>query len=184
MTIKEQFLLVQNDVIRNLDNRFVRFLDANVVIPFDGNYPQPNEDLLLAGTFNFQVKVNTIFYSPYSDEFFELTARNARREYVVKYGFLHNYCFNLFCTYFEIITNNLSAETTIKYLEEYKFLLYTQTSTNNQEYQDSYKLYWREIILRVISVLQDGGHLFYNRFDNTQREQIISDLVNIEQQLR
>jgi len=184
MTIKEQFLLVQNDVIKNLDNRFVRFLDANLVVPFDGNYPQPKENLLLAGTFNFQIRVNNIFYSPYSDEFFDLTARNTRREYVVKYGFLHNYCFNLFCTYFEIISNNLSSETAREYLEEYEFLLNTQTSANNQEYQDSYKHYWREIILRVIDVLQNGGHLFYNRFDTTQRQQIISDLNNIEQQLK
>ncbi len=184
MTIKEQFLLVQNDVIRNLDNRFVRFLDTNLDISFDGNYPQPNESLLLAGTFNFQVRVNNIFYSPYSDEFFDLTARNARREYVVKYGFLHNYCFNLFCTYFEIITNNLSTETARKYLEEYEFLLSTQTSINNQECQDSYKHYWREIILRVIYILRNGGHSFYDRFNNTQRQQIISDLDNIEQQLR
>jgi len=183
MTIKEQFIEVQNDVIRRLDNRFVSYLDANLIVPFDGNYPQPYENLLLAGTFNFQVRVNNIFYSPYSDEFFDLTSRNARREYVVKYSFLHNYSFNLFCTYFEIIASCLPTDTAQKYLAEYEFLLTIQISTNNQLYQDSYKHYWREIILRVVDVLTNGRHSFYNRFDNAQRQQIITYLINIEQKL-
>jgi hypothetical protein len=183
MTIKEQFIEVQTDIIRSLDNHFVGFLDANLIVTFDGNFPQPNENLLLAGTFNFQVKVNNIFYSPYSDEFFELTSSNARREYVVKYSFLHNYCFNLFCTYFEIITSNLPAYIAQKYLAEFEFLLNIQISNNNQVYQDSYGKYWREIILRTTYVLTNNGHSFYERFDNEQRQQIISDLNNIVQKL-
>ncbi|MBD3724752.1 MAG: hypothetical protein IE891_08245 [Flavobacteriaceae bacterium] len=184
MTVKQQFLQVHHDIIRNLDNRFVKYLDANISVLFEGDYPQSNEVHLQAGTFNFQVKVNNVFYSPYSDEFFELTSRNTKREYVVKYSFLHNYCFDLFCTYFEIISNGLSAETARQYLSEYEFFLNIQLGTNNHEYKDSYRHYWREILLRVIHVLVNGGHSFYQRFDETQRKEIINDLERIEKNIR
>lgn len=184
MTVKQQFLQVHYDIIRNLDNRFVKFLEANISVHFNGDYPQNHETLLQAGTFNFQVRVNNIFYSPYSDEFFDLTSRNANREYVVKYNFLHNYCFDTFCMYFEIITNGLAQETARHYLSEYEFFLDIQLGTTNQEYKDSYRHYWREILLRVINVLQNGGHSFHDRFTPEQRQEIIIDLERIEQRIR
>ncbi len=183
MTVKQQFLQVHYDIIRNLDNRFVKYLDANISVHFDGDYPQNHEALLQAGTFNFQVRVNNIFYSPYSDEFFDLTLRKSNREYVVRYSFLHNYCFDLFCTYFEIIANGLTAETASQYLSEYEFFLNIQLGTNNNEYKESYRHYWREILLRVISVLEEGGHSFYNRFDATQRQKIVNEIQRIEQNI-
>lgn len=184
MTVKQQFLQVHHDIIRNQENSFVRYFDANISVLFEGDYPQSNEVLLQAGTFNLQVKVNNVFYSPYSDEFFELNLSNTRREYIVKYSFLHNYCFDLFCTYFEIISNSLSVETARQYLSEYEFFLNIQIGTNNHEYKDSYSHYWRVILLRVIHVLVNGGHSFYHRFDETQRQGIINDLKQIENNIR
>lgn len=184
MTIHQQFLLVQNDVIRTLDNRFVQSLDANLTIKFRGQYPQKYEDLLMTGTYNFQVRVNNIFYSPYSDEFFELTSKVCERDYIVKYAFLHNYCFSQFCTYFEIMASALSSETAKAYLEEYRFYLDIQIGTNNEEYKVSYKRYWREILLRVITVLQSENHSFYNRFNVEQRQKIIDDLSIIEKEIQ
>lgn len=184
MTVRQQFLQVHYDIIRNLDNRFVSYLDANTSILFRGDYPQNHEVLLQAGTFNFQVRVNNIFFSPYSDEFFELTSRNSNREYVVKYSFLHNYCFDTFCIYFEIITSGLAQETARHYLSEYEFFLDIQLGTHNQEYKDSYRHYWREILLRVINVLQNGAHPFCNRFSTNQKQEIIKDLNRIEQRIR
>lgn len=184
MTIKQQFLLVHNDIIKTLDNRFVQYLDANLSIAFSGEYPQQYEGHLLTGTYNFQVKVNNIFYSPYSDEFFDLTSKTAEREYIVKYAFLHNYCFSLFCNYFEILSHSMSTETAKAYLSEYHFFLQTQIMTNNQEYKSSYKLYWREILLRVIYVLENGGHSFYDRFTPDQRIEIVTELTPLEESLK
>lgn len=172
MTIHEQFLLVHNDIIRTLDNRFVQYLDANLSVIFNGNYPQPYEGLLLTGTYNFQVRVNNVFYSTYSEEFFELTTRNTTRDYVVKYSFLHNYCFNLFCTYFQIIINGISPQTAKQYLNEYEFFLNTQLLTNNLEYKESYKKYWREILLRVIWVFEENNHQFSLLFNQAQKKDI------------
>lgn len=183
MTINQQFLLVHNDIIRNLDNRFVQYLDANLSVIFNGEYPQPYEVNLLSGTFNFQVKVNNVFYSTYSDEFYELTKKNTTREYIVKYSFLHNYCFGLFCTYFEIFVNGISPATAKEYLLEFEFFLKTQISTNNQEYRESYKHYWREILLRVMGVFESEDHSFFHLFNQAQRTEIITEFRRIEQEL-
>lgn len=184
MTVKQQFLIVQNDVIRTLDNRFVKYLDATLTIKYSGMYPQQYEDLLLSGTYNSQIKVNNLLYNPYSDEFFEVSQKiDFPREYIIKFSFVHNYCFEMFCMFFELLANGISDETAMTYLNEYKYFLNVQTTTTNTEYNESYSRYWREIIMRVMMVIQQGSHVFYNRFTEEQRKVILEQLSPIENKL-
>ena len=183
MTVKQQFLLVQNDVIRTLDNRFVKYLDATMTIKFSGSYPQEYEDLLLTGTFNSQIKVQNLLYNPYSEEFFELTKEGIDREYIVKCSFVHNYCFELFCVYFEMVSNDIPKATIDTYFKEFKFFLNIQITTTNNEYNESYSRYWKEIILRVTNVLENGGHEFYNRFTGDQRQDLVSKLNPVAEKI-
>lgn len=182
MTIKEQLLYVNKDV-KNLDNRFTQFLDTILSIPFKGSYPQSLEFVLLMGTFNFTVQINGHDYPPYSDEFMELNLTNLDRNYVVRYSFLHNLCFNSFCTYFETQAAQLDRNIVGQYFKEYEFLLKAQLNEDNEVYQDSYKKYWREIILRIIGVFDSGQTSFYGRFNGPRRTEIINDLNHIERTL-
>jgi hypothetical protein len=177
-TIKEQFLLVHNDIIRTLDNRFVNYLNADLNILFNGTYPQEYETLLLSGSYNSQIQIGNTFHSPYADDFFDLVNGNVDRSYLVKFSFIHNYCFNQFCIYFEIIANGLPIKTAQNYFNEFKFFLNIQVSTTNNEYNTSYKSYWRELLLRVKYVLENGGHQFYNLFTINQITSILLDLTS------
>ena len=176
--------MVQNDVIRTLDNKFVKYLNETFTINYVGLYPQKYEDLLLSGTYNSQIKINNDLYNPYSDDFFELIRRNDfSREYIVKFSFTHNICFEMFCIFFELLANGISNNTAIAYLNEFKYFLDIQTVTIYSEYNESYSRYWREIILRVLIVIKEGTHLFYNRFTEDQRKVILEQLAPIESKL-
>lgn len=183
MTIREQFLIVQKDVIDKLDKRFVDYLINDVEITFKDQYPQEFEHSLLSGTFNSKVLIDDKYYSPYSTEFHELTEQGRNRIYYVNYGFLHNYAFTLFCNYFEVLANGLTNQIANSYLEEFEFFLSIQVQSNIDEYKASYISYWREILLRVIWVLENGNHPFYNRFNDTQRFSIIAEFKRIEREL-
>ena len=183
MTIREQFLIVQKDVIDKMDKRFVDYLINDVEITFKDQYPQKFEHSLLSGTFNSNVLINDKYYSPYSDEFYNLTVQRRERIYFVKYSFLHNYTFTLFCNYFEVLANGLSNQIANPYLEEFEFFLSIQVQSDIDEYKASYISYWREILLRVIWVLENGNHSFYNRYDDNQRASIITEFKRIEKEL-
>ena len=58
MTIREQFLIVQKDVIEMMDKRFVDYLIDDVKITFKDQYPQKFEHSLLSGTFNSKVLID------------------------------------------------------------------------------------------------------------------------------
>lgn len=183
MTVKQQFLLVQNDVIRNLDSRFVEYLDETLPVKYSGNYPQKYEELLLLGTYNSEIKVGNLRYEAYSDEFFKLIENEFDREYLVKFSFVHNYCFEMFCVYFEFLSVRTTYKTANAYFDDFKFFLDIQINTNNKEYNESYSRYWQEIISRIMNALKNGGYDFYNRFTEEQRQSAIDQLSFAENAL-
>lgn len=184
MTVKQQFLSLQTDVINNLDNRFVKYLDASLSIMYTGPYPQEYEEYLLSGTYNSMVKVNNLLYNPYSEEFLDIRENgDFEREYIVNFSFVHNYCFEMFCVYFDMVAHGISDDTSKTYFDQYEYFLEILVNTTNLEYNDSYRLYWREIILRINHVLKNGGHLFHNLFNAEQRKVLINNLESVYDKL-
>lgn len=95
---------------------------------------------------------------------------------MISLGYTHQFCFNAFCNYFEILSIGQFNDEAQNRFNEYLFYLEIQTKHDNKDFTIDYKRYWRELLQRLISVFETRSISFSNLFEIALHPQILNNL--------
>jgi hypothetical protein len=179
MNIRSRLLTVSNDIIPRLGLQFQDYSGNRLAVRFAGNYPEINENLIRIETLIPRIEINGQEFHIWSEEFQKLAEKNLSRKYFVSLGLIHQYCFNAFCNYFEILILGISDSSAKIKFDEYLFFLKIQLDHDIDEFVNDYKRYWSEFILRIISGFETNQTSFPSLFQSEQIEGILSNLREV-----
>lgn len=178
MTIKERLLIISNDIIPSMDLSFQKYLNERITISFDGPYPELFEYLVRIETLIPTIEIKSNEYSIWSEEYQKLAESNLPRKYYLSLNFVHQFCFNALSNYFDILRLGLfDSEANAKF-DEYKFYLKLLVNHENKLFTVDYKRYWRELLLRIISVFESQETEFPSLFERKYHDRILKNLYD------
>ncbi|WMJ72241.1 hypothetical protein RCC89_03545 [Cytophagaceae bacterium ABcell3] len=127
MSIRGQLLSVSNDIIPSLGLTFQNHLNDWLVIEFTEQYPEPNENLIRIETFTPTIEIRGQQFNIWSERFQTLAEENLPRKYSVSLNLAHQFCFNSFCNYFEILALGLFDDEAQRKFDEFLFFFKSST---------------------------------------------------------
>lgn len=181
MIIREYLSKMSDEINFSLLLQYPIYNTERVNVTFPGIYPEENEILIRNKALNPSLEINGHQeFDIWSLDIQKLVDINVPRKYQISSKFGHQFCFEAFCNYFEILASGQFDHEAQNKFDEFCFYLTILINQDNTKFTSDYKRYWREFNLRLKSIFESKENIFPTRFHNNQ---IPGILLNIDKVL-